>query len=85
MHGPRFEERWRFVDSTGALSAAAAGLGVALARDRIVAPWLAAGTLVRLPGPALPARWSYHVVYPAHRPLRAPARAFVEWLLADAA
>ena len=84
VHGPRFEERWRFVDSTGAMSAAAAGLGAALARDRIVAPWLAAGTLVRLPGPVLPARWSYHVVYPAHRRLRAPARAFVDWLLADA-
>ncbi|KFN48630.1 LysR substrate-binding domain-containing protein [Arenimonas composti] len=85
LHGPRFEERWRFVDSTGAMHAAAQGLGVALARDRIARPWLADGRLVRLPFPSLPARWSYHIVYPSHRRLRAPAQAFVRWLLDDVA
>ena len=39
----------------------------------------------RLPGPVIEARWSYHVVYPSHRRLRAPARRFVDWLLADVA
>jgi LysR family glycine cleavage system transcriptional activator len=85
VHGVRIDERYRFIDSTGAMQAAADGLGAALARDRIVAPWLADGRLVRLPGPALAARWSYHIVHPAHRRLRAPAQAFVRWLLDDLA
>ncbi len=85
VHGARPEERYRFADSTGAMQAAALGLGAALARDRIVGPWLADGRLQRLPGPVIEARWSYHVVYPSHRRLRAPARRFVDWLLADVA
>jgi DNA-binding transcriptional LysR family regulator len=85
VHGVRLDERYRFVDSTGAMLAAAAGLGVALARDRIVRPWLAAGTLVRLPGPVLPARWGYYVVHPSHRQLRGPVQSFVRWLLDDVA
>ena len=85
VHAPRIDERYRFVDSTGAMAAAADGLGVALARDRIVRPWLADGRLRQLPGPELPARWGYHVVHPSHRRLRGPAKAFVDWLLADVA
>ena len=84
MHGAKLDERWSFSDSTDALEAAAAGLGAALARERIVAPWLDSGRLVRLPGPVLPARWGYHVIYPAHRRLRPAARDFVDWLLAVA-
>lgn len=78
-------ERLQFTDSTDALQAAAGGLGVALARERILAPFLADGRLRRLALPAMPARWQYWVVYPAHRPLAPPARAFVDWLLADVA
>jgi len=79
-HGVRTDERYTVSDSTDALRAAASGLGVALARERIVAPWLARGELVALPGPVLPARWSYYVVYPEHRPLRTVARHFIDWL-----
>ncbi|GAB6195141.1 LysR substrate-binding domain-containing protein [Lysobacter xanthus] len=75
------DERLRFTDSTGALEAAAAGLGAVLARERIVAPYLADGRLVRLPGPAIRARWSYYVVEPTHRHLRPAARTFVDWVL----
>jgi LysR family glycine cleavage system transcriptional activator len=85
VHGLRFEERYRFVDSTGSLQAAVNGLGAVLARDRLLGPFLADGRLRRLPGPALKARWSYHIVYPAHRRLRPGAQAFVDWLLADVA
>ncbi|KAB8176396.1 LysR family transcriptional regulator [Lysobacter maris] len=85
VHGVRIEERHTFSDTTDALNAAAFGHGAALARERIAAPYLDAGRLVRLPGPALQARWSYYVVYPAHRRLRPAARRFVDWLLAQPA
>jgi LysR family glycine cleavage system transcriptional activator len=81
VHGPALEERYRFSDSTAALNAAVHGLGAALARDKLAAPYLAAGRLMRLPGPALKARWGYYVIYPAHKRLKPAARAFVDWLL----
>ncbi|NYZ61501.1 LysR substrate-binding domain-containing protein [Luteimonas deserti] len=80
----RPDERLRFTDSTGALEAAAGGLGAALARQRIVTPFLASGRLLRLPGPCVDGRWSYHLVQPGHRRLRPAARVFAEWVI-DAA
>lgn len=74
-----------FSDTTDALNAAACGLGAALARSHIAAPYLADGRLVQLPGPALKARFGYHVIYPSHRRLSAPAAAFVDWLRQEAA
>ena len=84
VHGARFREMYTFSDSTDALNAAAHGLGAALAREQIAAPYLASGRLVRLPGPVMPSRYAYFVVYPAHRRLRPAARAFVDWLLSEA-
>lgn len=81
VRGTAPEERYRFTDSTGALAAAAHGLGIALAREHIVQPLLGDGSLVQLPGPELQARWSYYVIHPTHRRLREPARRFAEWLL----
>jgi LysR family transcriptional regulator, glycine cleavage system transcriptional activator len=81
VHGAKFEERYTFSDTTDALQAAATGLGIALARSRIATPYLERGELQGLPVPALPARWGYYVVYPAHRRLRPAAQAFVDWLL----
>lgn len=81
VHGVSVDERYQFSDSTAALNAAVFGLGAALARQRIVAPYLDAGRVVRLPGPALTARFGYYVIYPAHRRLRPAARTFVDWLL----
>jgi DNA-binding transcriptional LysR family regulator len=81
VHGAQLNERYSFSDTTDAFKAAAAGLGAALARERVVVPYLANGSLVELPGPRLPARWSYHIVYPAHRRLRPAAQVFVDWLL----
>ena len=78
------DERFRFTDSTGALEAAATGLGAVLARERIVAPYLADRRLVRLPGPSIRARWSYYLVQPAHRRLRPAAQCFADWLVAAA-
>ncbi len=81
--GAKLDERYSFSDTTDAFRAAACGMGAALARERIVAPYLAAGELVRLPGPVVPTRWNYYLVYPAHRKLRPAAQAFVDWLLDD--
>ena len=81
VHGISVSERYRFTDSTAALNAAVHGLGAALARDKLAMPYLAAKCLVRLPGPALKARWGYYVIYPSHKRLKPAARAFVDWLL----
>jgi len=85
VHGARFDERFVFSDSTDMLRAAAFGLGAALARERIVAPWLASGQLRRLPGDPMPGRYAYHVVYPAHRRPRTAVRRVIDWLVAQAA
>jgi LysR family transcriptional regulator, glycine cleavage system transcriptional activator len=85
VHGVQLDVRHTFSDSTDALEAAARGLGAALAREKIATPWLDDGRLRRLPGPVLPTRWSYHIVYPSHRRLRPAAQAFVDWLLAASA
>lgn len=84
VHGAKLDDRYSFTDHTDALNATACGLGAALARERIAAPYLASGRLVRLPGPELEGRWDYYVVYPSHKRLRPAARAFVDWLLAQA-
>lgn len=78
-------ERYRFTDSNAALNAAAQGLGVALAREHIIAPFLDSGALVRLPGPTLEARYGYFLAHPAHRRLRPAAQAFADWLVQAAA
>lgn len=82
-HGARVDARYVFSDSTDVLEAAAQGLGVGLARQRIVAPWLKAGRLRQLPGPELMGRFAYYVVHPAHRRLRPAAQIFIDWLLAQ--
>lgn len=80
LHGVRIDERLVFSDSTDMLRATALGLGAAIARERIVAPWLASGSLLRLPGDALPGRYAYHIVYPSHRRPRAAVRRVIDWL-----
>lgn len=73
-----------FSDSTDAMLAAVYGLGVALARRHIAAPYLRRGELIQLPGPVLKARFSYHVVHPAHRRPTPAAAAFIDWLRREA-
>ncbi len=85
LRGLRLPQAHTFSDSTDALNAAAYGLGAALAREHIIAPYLASGRLVRLPGPTLKARFAYYLIYPAHRRLRPAARVFADWLRAEVA
>jgi DNA-binding transcriptional LysR family regulator len=84
VHGAELPPGHVFSDTTDAFEAATQGLGAALARERVVAPWLADGRLRRLPGPSLPTRWKYYIVHPAHRRPRPAAQAFIDWLLEDA-
>ena len=79
----RLDEQFVFSDSTDMLRAASLGLGAALARQRIVAPWLASGQLRRLPGEPMPGRYAYYVAYPAHRRPRAVVRRVIDWLVAQ--
>ncbi|WNG37693.1 LysR family transcriptional regulator [Archangium violaceum] len=81
VRGAQLDERYSFSDTTDALKGAVQGLGAVLAREQIAVPYLADGRLVRLPGPRVPTRFGYYVVYPAHRRLRPAARAFVDWVL----
>lgn len=80
LRGITLPDMHTFNDSTDALQAAACGLGVVLARSRLVEPYLHRGALVRLPGPALQARFGYYAVHPAHRRPSAAATAFIQWL-----
>jgi LysR family glycine cleavage system transcriptional activator len=73
-----------FSDSTDALQAAAHGLGAVLARERIARPWLDDGRLVRLPGPAMRARFDYFVIHPLHRRPSAAAQSLIGWLVDEA-
>src|SRR5436190_19904864 len=84
VHGAELAPAHVFSDTTDAFAAAAHGLGAALAREKVVQPWLLDGRLVRLPGPSLPTRWNYFVVHPSHRRPSNAARAFLDWLLEDA-
>lgn len=85
VRNSRLDEQFVFSDSTDMLRAAAFGLGAALARERIVAPWLDGGQFVRLPGEAMPGRYAYHVIHPAHRRPRQAVRRVIDWLLEQAA
>lgn len=83
IHGARIDERFVFSDSTDMLRASATGLGAALARERIVAPWLSSGQLRRLPGEPLTSRYAYYIVHPSHRRPRAAVRRVIDWLAAQ--
>jgi len=69
-----------FNDATLLLQAAEAGEGVALGRQWLVADALDAGTLVRLPGPAIASSRSYYLIYPENQPLSPHAKAFATWI-----
>lgn len=77
----RLAQRYSVADATDAMAMAAAGLGAALARTKIVTPWIESGRLVALPGPRVAARFAYYLIQPAHRRLSPAADAFARWLV----
>jgi LysR family glycine cleavage system transcriptional activator len=86
--GLAFDEPERgpiFSDEILMLQAAEHGLGIALARDAIAAPAIAAGGLVRLFPERVSPRSAYYLVYPrAHAALPTVA-AFREWIIDEVA
>ncbi|WP_058834135.1 LysR substrate-binding domain-containing protein [Luteimonas abyssi] len=84
IQAPSGEARLVFSDSTDMLEAAAQGLGIALAREHVAAPWMQAGRLRALPGEWIQGRRAYYLVQPGHRRLRPAARCLYDWLVAQA-
>ena len=80
VHGAQLPIAHVFSDSTDVMRAAVYGLGAALARKHIALPYLQRYELVRLPGPAIRARFAYYAVHATHRPLSPAARLFMDWL-----
>jgi len=97
---PRFTQAWfrhagvrppsplppmhTFADSTDAMRAAVYGMGAVLARTHVAQPYLQRYEVVRLPGPALKARYAYYVVHAEAQPPSPAARLFIDWLLPQA-
>ncbi|HEY5972026.1 MAG TPA: LysR substrate-binding domain-containing protein [Pseudoxanthomonas sp.] len=84
VRGLRLPVMHSFSDSTDAMRASVYGIGAALARKHIVMPYLQRYELIRLPGPALKARFAYYAIYPTHRPIKPAAQAFIDWLKQEA-
>lgn len=84
VRGLRLPDMHSFSDSTDAMRAAVYGIGAALARKHIATPYLQRYELIRLPGPALKARFAYYAIHPAHRPLHPAAILFIDWLKREA-
>ena len=84
VRGLRLPDMHSFSDSTDAMRAAVYGIGAALARKHIATPYLQRYELIRLPGPALKARFAYYAIHPAHRPLHPAAIPFIDWLKREA-
>lgn len=84
VRGVQLPQMHSFSDSTDAMQAAVYGLGAALARAHIAAPYIARGELIVLPGPRVKAKFAYYAVHPAHRRPSAAAMTFIEWLRQEA-
>jgi LysR family glycine cleavage system transcriptional activator len=69
----------QFSDSIVLISAAIAGLGVALGRSPHVGPMLERGQLLRVTQDAWRAPWSYFLIAPPAHFRRPVVRAFVDW------
>ena len=74
----------QFSDSVVLISAAIAGLGVAIGRGPHVGPLLARGQLVRVTQESWLAPWSYYLTAPAAHFRRPQVRTFVDWVKSEA-
>jgi LysR family glycine cleavage system transcriptional activator len=74
----------QFSDSIVLISAAVAGLGIAIGRAPHVAPMLARGQLVRVTRDSWLSPWSYFLMAPPTHFKRPVVRTFVDWALGEA-
>ncbi|HEU4592125.1 MAG TPA: transcriptional regulator GcvA [Steroidobacteraceae bacterium] len=74
----------QFSDSVVLISAAVAGLGIAIGRAPQVGPLLARGQLVRVTPATWMSPWSYYLMAPPAHFKRPVVRTFVDWMLAEA-
>jgi LysR family transcriptional regulator, glycine cleavage system transcriptional activator len=74
----------QFSDSVVLISAAVAGLGIAIGRAPQVGPLLARGQLVRVTQEAWMSPWSYFLMAPPAHFKRPVVRTFVDWALGEA-
>jgi LysR family glycine cleavage system transcriptional activator len=74
----------QFSDSIVLISAAVAGLGIAIGRAPHVAPLLARGQLVRVTHDTWLSPWSYFLMAPPAHFKRPVVRTFVDWALEEA-
>jgi len=84
VESPTVARGMKFTDSIVLLSAAVAGLGVALGRGPNIEGLLSRGQLVRLTQDSWKAGWSYRLVAPPANFSRPNVRAFVEWIAEEA-
>ena len=73
-----------FLSSDHAIQAAIRGEGVVLGRSALVADDVATGRLVRPFEFSLPAGFAYYLVYPPRALKRTQAKAFRDWMMAEA-
>jgi LysR family glycine cleavage system transcriptional activator len=85
LRGVTFDQVLQTDTSAIGLELAAAGVGVALGHSSLVEPMIEAGRLVRLFDAEIDAQGPFYLVAPSDRPMRAEARSFKTWLLAEAA
>ena len=74
----------RFSDSATAISVAAAGQGVVLARSQLIGDLVAKGRLIRPLPDTMAAGWAYYLVAPASHWQRPAVAAFADWMSAEA-
>jgi LysR family glycine cleavage system transcriptional activator len=81
---PASQRGLQFTDSIVLISAAVAGLGVALGRGPNIEGLLARGQLVRLTQESWRADWFYHLAAPDPNFSRPHVKVFVDWMLEEA-
>jgi LysR family glycine cleavage system transcriptional activator len=85
LRGVTFEQVLQTDTSAIGLELAASGVGIALGHSSLVKPLIQTGRLVRPFAAEIDALGPFYLVSPSDRPMRAEAKSFTAWLLAEAA
>jgi LysR family glycine cleavage system transcriptional activator len=85
LRGVTFDQVLQTDTSAIGLELAAEGVGIALGHSSLVEPMIRAGRLARPFAAEIDAQGPFYLVAPSDRPMRAEAKSFKSWLLAEAA